>query len=225
MKRIIRLTFFLLLVFNFNLYSQELKPKTAQYYRNSIIFSGIATHFDTNIGENMLALGSYTDLFDPGVELLYQFSFSSKFGLSTGANYQYGRCTSTTNHTIDRFHFGEISFPLIFRSTIISEQKHSLFISAGFYFGKLIHFTWERPARGSGWEKYYYMDHEKYYSTNYFFGDIFFNVGYSYKASPVNEFTFSPFIKYRIVDNWMGNYRKSYYYGIQINYQLNFIKL
>ncbi len=196
----------------------------AQKNTSSIIVSGMMTRFEPNIGENMLEPDSYNDLVDPGVELLYQFSFSPKFSLSTGVNYQFGRTSSTTNFTIDRFRFGETSIPLIFKATIISERNHSLFISAGFSFGKLIHLSWERPGSGSGWFKYIFFERDEYYSENYFFNDILFNVGYSYKVSPRNEFAVSPYIKYRLIDNWMGNYRKSYYYGIQISYQLNFIK-
>lgn len=181
------------------------------------------THFERN-GENAHDPGTYKYPFDPGVELLYQFSFSPKFSLSTGINYQKGRI-STYALTDDRFRYNEINFPFLFRTNFISGENYSFFISTGLFFGEMITFEGERQVCGSKWIEIPKNEYEsliKYYNQDNFFTDIILNAGFSYRINTKNEFAVSPFIKYRIADNWMGHYRKSYYYGIQLSYQLNF---
>jgi hypothetical protein len=220
MKRITILTLFLLLVSNINLYSQELKPSATQYYRNSIIFSGIATHFEAS-GERSRNPQFYKYPIDPGVELLFQHRFSRVISLSTGVYYQRGRIT-TLKQGADRFKFEEAGLSFLINAILNPEKKNHFYASVGAYPGLLTGFTWDYMGSGHHWYEMFDIESEEHYSNEKFILDIYLNSGFSYVFNQRNEISITAFIKYRAMDNWMEYYKEKISYGIKLSYQLNF---
>jgi len=202
------------------LYSQELKPNSTQYYRNSIIFSGIANHFDDS-GESVNSHVFYQYPIDPGVELLFQHKFSRVVSLSAGVYYQRGRIT-TLKQGADRFKFGEAGLPVLINVTLNPEKKNHFYASLGAYPGFLTGFTWDYMGSGHNWYEMFDIESEEHYSNEKFILDIYLGSGFSYVFNQRNEISITAFIKYRAMDNWMEYFKEKISYGIKLSYQLNF---
>lgn len=188
----------------------------AQEVKSDIGFNLTLAHF-TGTSEDMYyhPKGYYTYSIDPGIEILYRYKLSNSISVGTGASYQTGRIPAY----LDRFKFGEISVPLLFRFVTNPAGKSKVFLSTAIYAGKLLNISADNFGR-IDWHKLE-MKYIQGYSPNSFFVDLSLNAGVSFKADDQNKFSISPVVKFRVKDNWMENYRKSMYYGIIISYQLN----
>lgn len=188
----------------------------AQEVKGDIGFNLTFAHY-TGTSEDMYyhPKGYYAYAIDPGIEILYRYKLTNSISVGTGANYQSGRIPAFLN----RFKFGEISIPFLFRIVTNPESESKYFMSTAIYVGKILHFSadnygkvdWHRLETNYIWG----------YSPNSFFVDLSLNVGVSLNDKNQNEFSVSPVVKFRVKDNWMENYRKSIYYGIMFSYQLN----
>lgn len=188
----------------------------AQEVKSDIGFNLTFAHY-TGTSEDMYyhPKGYYTYSIDPGIEILYRYKLSNSISVGTGASYQTGRIPAYLN----RFKFGEISAPLLFRIITNPEGKSKFFLSAAIYGGKILYISADNFGRVD-WHKLE-MKYIQGYSPNSFFVDLSLNAGVSFKADGENEFSISPIVKFRVKDNWMENYRESIYYGIIFSYQLN----
>ena len=102
----------------------------AQGDKNSLIFSGTLAHYIRS-GEKSDIKGFYNYPVSPGVEVLYQYKFSKFSYLSSGVNYQRGRFANYME-AHDRFRFGEISVPIIFKQVLMQKDKKNLLQLLGF---------------------------------------------------------------------------------------------
>lgn len=188
----------------------------AQEVKSDIGFSITFAHY-TGTSEDMYyhPNGYYTYSIDPGIEILYSYKLSNSISVGTGASYQTGRIPAYLN----RFKFGEISAPLLFRIIKNPEGKSKFFLSAAIYRGKILHISADNFGRVD-WHKLE-MKYIQGYSPNSFFVDLSLNAGVSFKADGKNEYSISPIVKFRVKDYWMENYRESIYYGIIFSYHLN----
>ncbi len=193
----------------------------AQGDKNSLIFSGTLAHYIRS-GEKSDIKGFYNYPVSPGVEVLYQYKFSKFSYLSSGVNYQRGRFANYME-AHDRFRFGEISVPIIFKQVLMQKDKKNLFATAGFSYGTMVQLSWESPTSSSEWVDVP-REYDEHYSDKDSFADLLFSFGASFRATPKNEFSISPYFKYRLKDNWMNYFRNELHYGIKISYQLNLIK-
>lgn len=200
---------FMILIFNTVL---------AQQSKSNLVISGTLAHYLRSGGTSHIK-GFYKYPVDPGLELLYQYRLGNGSFLSSGLTYQRGRIANY-KETEDRFRFGEISIPILFKHDLIRSGKKNLFSTLGVSFGKMLHLDWERPTSSDEWfdvlGKY-----EEHYSEKNTFTDLLFDLGISFPASAKNTIAISPYVKYRVKDNWMGYYRDRQYYGIKISYQFN----
>lgn len=192
---------------------------TAQESKGSLVFGGLLTHFQRT-GEMSDINGFYNDLVDPGIELLYQYKVANRIYLSSGISYQYARLANWKGSR-DRFRFGELSIPVIAKLKLISNEVRYPYCSIGLSYGKLVHPVWGSPNKGTGWDdksgKY-----NEYYSGQDSFVDLMFDFGMNFYFHNQNEFSVAPFIKYRVKDNWMNYYLEDFFWGVKLNYQLNF---
>lgn len=192
---------------------------SAQESKSSLVFSGTLNHYERS-GKTAPIIGFYKYPVDPGFELLYQYQLSNLFSFNTGINYQFGRVANWEGQ-VDRFRFGEISLPIIGKLNLASNNNKGLFTMVGFSYGKMAYSYWESPSKGSGWDR---VDkkYDEHYSNDDSFADVLIGMGISFPIYHQNEFAFTPYLKYRVNDNWMGYALNSMYYGFKISYQLKF---
>ncbi|HLN74406.1 MAG TPA: hypothetical protein VK205_14015 [Prolixibacteraceae bacterium] len=188
---------------------------SAQESKSDLVFSGTLAHYQ-RLGGNTGIQGFYNYPVDPGIEVLYQYRVANTFLLSSGLCYQYGRIASWKGSE-NRFRFGEISLPLIFKQLLVKDDKLNLFTSFGISYGKMLNLDWEVPEKGTGWGAVDRHQNE-HYSVKNAFSDLLFDVGVSFPLSNQNAIAISPYLKYRLKDYWMEYFRKDVYYGIKISY-------
>lgn len=191
----------------------------AQESKSSLVFSGSLNHY-VRSGKNLDVIGFYKYPVDPGFELLYQYQLSNSFFLSTGLNYQFGRIANWEGQ-VDRFRFGELSLPIIGKLKFSNNNKTGLFTILGFSYGQMTYVDWESPAKGNDWDNVN-KKFDEHYSNDDSFADVLLGMGISFPIFHQNEFAITPYLRYRVNDNWMEYARKSSYYGIKFSYQLNF---
>lgn len=192
---------------------------TAQESKSSLVFGVNGTHFQRT-GEKSDINGFYNDLVDPGVEVLYQYGLTNKLYLSSGLIYQYAR-VANWDGARNRFRFGEISLPVIAKIKLSNNEAWYPHGSLGISYGKLVHPIYGSPNKGTGWDDGPARDFADY-SGKSFFTDLLLSFGMNFRLANQNEFSVAPFIKYRFNDNWMGYFMEDFFWGINLNYQLNF---
>ena len=206
---------FTLIVLCLMLFVFQVESK-AQEEKSDIGFNLSLVHY-TGTSDDMYyhPKGYYSYSIDPGIEILYRYKLTNWISVGTGACYQRGRIPAYLN----RFQFGEISVPLLFRFVTNPANKSKVFLSTAMYAGKILHISADNFGR-IDWHNLE-MKYIQGYSQNSFFVDLSVNAGVSFKAEDNNEFSVSPVVKFRVKDNWMENYRESIYYGIIVTYQFN----
>jgi hypothetical protein len=157
------------------------------------------------------------DKLNPGVEILFELFLFKKVSLSTGANYIY----SIWNYSMGPVSFfrevaHEIFIPVLFNAEI----KDQLGLTVGIYPGWLVEqkSLYNNKGFHSKWQ-----DVTKYmeYSTNQrFSADLFLGVGYSKPLTKKQSVQLLPFIKYKLSDNWMKEYRNRISFGVKVNWSV-----
>lgn len=191
---------------------------SAQQGKSDLVVSGTLAHFIRS-GEMSRMKDFYKYPVDPGVEVLYQYRLGNNSFLSSGLTYQRGRIANY-KQTEDRFRFGEISIPVLFKQNLIRSGKKIIYSTVGVSYGKMLHFDWERSTSQGEWSNVL-GKYEEHYSEKNNVTDLLFDLGISFPACAKNTIAIAPYVKYRVKDNWMGYYRDKLYYGLKISYQLN----
>lgn len=119
----------------------------------------------------------------------------------------------------DKFVFGEISLPVLIT---LKEKSNRLSVETGFYAGKFLHFEWYKMSH-SQWSKAIYYDPRFGYKKQNAFADLYLAVSYAINKNDPRHASVSPFMKYRIGENWMNLYRESIFYGFK--FTINMYKL
>jgi len=188
----------------------------AQDQKGYVSFSPYFSHYIPKTSE--LQLGDVPYNVCPGIELLYNYQLSTSGKLATGLSYQYASIISHANSS-DKFVFGELSLPVLLTFT---EKNNRLSLVTGIYAGKFLHFEWYKMAH-SQWSKATYYDPRFGYKAQNAFADLYLAVSYSINKNDPHHTSISPFVKYRIGENWMDLYRESFYYGFK--FTINMYKL
>ena len=152
----------------------------------------------------------------PGIELLYNYKFGPSCKLGTGLSYQYANMISNANGS-DKFIFGELSLPVLFT---LSGKNNRISVETGIYAGKFLHFEWYKKSH-SQWVKVTSYDPRFGYKDQNTFADLHLAVSFVINKTDPRRAVISPFIRYRIVENWMNLYRESVYYGFKFTINMN----
>lgn len=152
----------------------------------------------------------------PGIEILYNYKLGTSFKLGSGLSYQYVNMISYASGS-NKFIVGEISLPVLFTFT---EKKNRLSVETGVYAGKFLHFDWYHKSH-SQWSKASFYDPRFGYKEQNAFADLYLAVSYVVNKSDLRPAALSPFVKYRVAENWMNLYRESIYYGFKFTISLN----
>lgn len=155
----------------------------------------------------------------PGIEFLYNYKLGSSFKLGAGLMYQYANMISYANGS-DKFIFGELSLPVLFTLT---EKNNRFSIETGIYAGKFLHFEWYQESH-SLWSKVSSYDPRFGYKDQNIFADLYLGISYGVNKKDPSTALITPFIKYRIAENWMHLYRESIYYGFKFTINMKKLK-
>ncbi len=195
-----------------------------QEKKNSFQLTGIITHYINNekYQLNGAVPGYYEFSVDPGFEILYLRSLSNTISFGTGFNYQKGRVASYLSG-LRRFHFNEVSLPLLLQTTHTFKAKNKLFISPGTYIGVVSNIVAESPDKNGNWQIYtdFWYPIEKN-SDDIFFVDLYFDVGYGRLLTNNSEISIAPYIKYRLNTTWLNLHEKRFIFGIKLSYSIKF---
>lgn len=154
----------------------------------------------------------------PGIEFLYHYQLVPSFSLRTGLSYQYANMISNANGA-DKFIFGEMSLPVLFT---LSGKNNRFSMETGVYTGKFLHFEWYKQSH-SRWSKATFYDPRFGYKDQNTFADLYLAISFALNKTDPHTAVISPFIKYRVAENWMNLYRESVYYGFK--FTINMYKL
>jgi hypothetical protein len=92
-----------------------------------------------------------------------------------------------------RFHFADVSIPILFSSHFNLDERNGLLITTGLYGGKAILLKAESTGSTDGWHEFSDFD-ISWYSDDAFFLDIYFGAGYSYSISQKSSISIMPFV-------------------------------
>lgn len=194
----------------------------SQTGNNNIIIGGILTHYINNEKYELIGPfeGYYTFPVDPGLEILYLIKLNDKVLLGSGINFQTGRVSSYMSG-LRRFHFNEITVPIILQRNFVFNEKNLCFFSTGIYTGIMQLKKAENPNSAGAWHEWANTENLENYSNDIFLTDLYFDSGYSKSISKFISISFSAFVKYRINSTWLNYHQKKFHFGVKLNYNLN----
>jgi len=195
-----------------------------QESRSSLVFSGSFMH--TQGKQNYLTtkdasgiMGYYLFPVNSGFGIFYQYQILKKSYILSGINYQVCHIAST-EYAIMRFRYREPSISFYLKQYFFENEKIGLFSSIGLSFGRMKLLASESHGHIATWSDFG-TKYLKNYSNSNTFSDLVFNTGIIFPSDHVEIATA---LGYRLKDNWMSFYRHRFFYGLTINYQLNFLK-
>lgn len=109
----------------------------AQEAKNTFIVSGILAHYGqiSKYRKAKYVYGYYLYPVDPGVEVLYLRNLNNNIFLGTGVCYQKGKIMDFIINQY-RFHFTEVSIPVLLSRSFNFDKRNGLLITTGLYGGK-----------------------------------------------------------------------------------------
>ncbi len=190
--------------------------------KNTIVFSGILAHYEdiSKYGDTHNVIGYYQYPVDPGIEVLYFRNLNNNISLGTGVCYQKGRTMDFIKNQ-NRYHFAEVSIPILFSSHFNFDKRNGLLIATGLYGGKTILLKIEGTGSTDGWHETPDCD-MKWYPDDALFLDIYFGAGYSYLFTQNSIISIMPFVKYRVNTVWLNSIQKKLHYGVKLSYSISF---
>jgi len=198
---------------------------TESLNKNTIVFSGILAHYEdvSKYGDTHNVIGYYQYPVDPGIEILFFRKLKNGISLGTGICYQKGRTMDFIRNQY-RFHFAEVSIPILFSSHFDFDKRNGLIITTGVYGGKTIFLKAEGYGKFGGWYEIPDSDIGLYpdYSDDVFFMDIYFGAGYFYSFTQNRIVSITPFVKYRVNTVWLNSFQKELHYGVKLSYSFSY---
>ena len=154
---------------------------------------------------------------DPGIEIFLLLKLNSGFSFKSGVALWHGRFTTVSsikNYSGEfKAIFNEFALPLM----IQKEFGHNYFFAGGFYTGWLSKFKFFAYDYGEAeWYDALAPEMEKKFLI-----DFCIEIGKYQMAFTRKELLLVPFFKYKIRDNWIGDFRSRINYGIKIGYKFN----
>ncbi len=199
MKRTIKLTLFLLFIFNINSYSQDSR------------FSGFlnlnSAHF-TNNGENI----QYSLPTDIGIESGVWFDLTKNVSIGTGLSFQMGRISSYDNKSGTEF--WELSTPFLAKFSTSGKNKLKFFTIAGIYLGNISYYKDSSYVRKTYDLAYWKIREDLVFPD--IRADLLICPGIEYQVSKNFGISISPFIKYSFIRLTNGPYIDPFYYGLKV---------
>ena len=179
------------------------------------------------VGDKLDLPGAYNNVMGIGGELMYQYFIKNKLAFAGGITYQSGKISTATivnNLTYnDRFRFGELSMSLLLKKYTKMPTKRTFYYSGGICPGILVGDKWEQTQNGAIWDTVN-KRYQPNYSEDSFFMDLYADAGILQPIGPLAGLTIAPYLRYRLKDNWFGNYRSNASFGIKIGIHLQFKK-
>lgn len=201
------------------LFSNQIWSQTGN---NNIRIGGILTHYINNEKYKLNGPfeGYYTYTINPGIEAVYFKKINVVTMVGSGINFQPGRVSSYMSG-LRRFHFNEITVPVILQRNIVFNEKILCYFSTGIYAGIMQFKKAENPNSAGAWHEWAVTENLENYSNDIFLTDLYLDSGYSKSISKSGSISFSAFVKYRINPTWLNYHQKKIHYGIKLNYNLN----
>ncbi|MEN8123174.1 MAG: hypothetical protein ABFS35_22745 [Bacteroidota bacterium] len=189
--------------------------------KNSFQVSGIIAQYQ-KIEERKFSPvpGYYHFPLSPGVEIKYSRQIADGMTIGTGINYQKGNVSSVFR-TQNRFHFTEVSVPVLIRKSFRFKNQKLYYFSTGVYWGKMTQVTKDYYT-SFGWREHPNIETTPYYSDDISFSDLYLDFGYIKPLNPKFDLSFSPWIKYRLNTTWLNHHHKKIHCGIKIIVGLKF---
>lgn len=155
---------------------------------------------------------TYFDPLDPGFEIVYRRKLSRSSAVLFGVNYSFCKMNyrNSSNGTKQSAH--EVALPLMFERSI--GQK--AFVTIGSYAGWLVSGKVIKSHKfSSGWIDV--TNYSDYSESSKFTMDLYLDFGYIPTLAPKHPISIAPFIKYKLVDNWMEEVRAKTHFGFKVN--------
>jgi hypothetical protein len=193
----------------------------AQEAKNTIVLSGMLAHYEqiSKYRSAKVIPGYYQYPVDPGIEILYLRNLNNNISLGTGICLQKGKIMDFIRNQY-RFHFADVSIPILFNSHFNLDERNGLLISTGLYGGKTILLKAEDLTKFYDWNENPDFD-IGWYSDDEFFLDIYFGAGYSHSFTQNRIISVVPFVKYRVNTVWLNSFQKKLHYGVKLSYSVN----
>jgi hypothetical protein len=154
---------------------------------------------------------------DPGIESLIGIKLGGRISILSGVSYYSGRFTTEDideNGVPYRLKFKEFCLPFLLRGNL----KKEFFVTAGVYPGWETKGHFETQTSEGKWTIAPRISEP--YSTEKFILDLYLDFG-KYQSLFKNQvILISPFIKYKLNDYWMGQFRSKVHCGIKIGYTI-----
>ncbi len=211
--RIVMILLMIIILFmNFTLMGQQNKYEMK-------VGAIVAQYVKIEEGDFTSVPGYYNFPISPGIELLLSRHLWDKFSIETGINIQQGNVSSYVNEVQKRFHFTEVSIPILLQKTFLLDNNNSCYFSTGIYLGKVISIK-DDYYTSFGWEESSEIQKVIHYSDDKTMSDLYIDLGYSKPLTSKLNISFSPFFKYRFNSTWLNYHYKKIHYGIKINVSL-----
>ncbi len=157
--------------------------------------------------------------FNPGGEIMYERGMTAKVSFLTGANYIY----SCWNYILGgKSYFKAIAHEIFIPVLFNTKLNNRIYLTTGIYPGWLLEGKqfYKNLSTVINWRDI--TETTSYPSSKKFSTDIFLGAAYSQPLNSKNSLDLSPFVKYKLTDNWMGERRNKLSYGVKINYAFEF---
>lgn len=161
--------------------------------------------------------GSSFNSINPGGEILYEWEFNKSFSLLTGTEYIY----STWNYSMGSGSYFKIIAHEIFIPVILNDKlSKKINLALGIYSGRLVYVKslYTDNIISRHWINN--TKHTDYYSSQKFSADLFMETGFTESINRNQSIKFAPYIKYKLTDNWMVDYRSRVTIGVKINLEI-----
>ncbi len=190
MKRIIKLTIFLLFIFNINSFCQVSKF--------SILVNYDFMHY-TPLKHNVFKVYNdykYKFPISSGAEATLMYRLDKSISVGTGILFQQNRYSDFYSHWTD---WAELSIPLKVRLSMNLNKRFNSFLSSGVYFNSLLYSISYYPHHlGEDGKNVYGSFSETYKILEIVLFDLFIESGIEYKIFNNLSLSISPICKYRI---------------------------
>ena len=190
-----------------------------------IFFLGYQTSFSQDI-TNRLDLklqlthfmatdeNSYFTPLNPGVDILYQHELNNKSAISAGINYSFSVWKYNYFPSNERRLAHEVAIPLLFEQHL----GNKVTVILGNYFGWLVSGKAENMSSKFPSDRIDFTEHTNYDDSSRFTWDLYLGIVPVRNKGQKHQFMLEPFVKYKLIDNWMGKVRTKVCFGFSINF-------
>lgn len=151
--------------------------------------------------------------FCPGGEIFYQYSLNDKWAVIPGINYSYSEFNKEAGSSYWKTKAQELAFPILLERNFAGK----LCLSFGFYPGWLLKGEALNKNKFSNNKWLDVRDQFDYEESKKFTCDLYLDLKYRL-GDQFNAILPGPFIKYKLIDNWMEHRRKPFSFGMNLGF-------